>query len=410
MKVSMNFKTLLISIGCLTMLNACVSPEAYVAQYKEATGIDPTKLDPVIMGCEMEPGSKTRYEEWNIACAKKSADKVIVNDDSLFYSEYKNGVKTQCKFLGFDRNIIVDRLGKGVGIVEPILMYGDAGNISVDWKATEALIATLRRDLKIKVESIEASKLYFNYLLQPRALKPTAGIAHFANLLKPEDVDLKYYSEVVSKFPKIDYVIGTSSSVRNDVLNGTAIQEQEYYKDISSMLDPNKKTFKPNEIQKFQAQTSLLVSRAYKNRVDISLTIDLVERLKNINPTANNSMFVFAQKSGCEIEYLQTKLDKVIEAEKVSAKQPSFAERLATEMKDMVNIDLSKGFELSLDNSENLRKNFLAQRQAYLDAKKDYLASIAERSIGTNSILIPFTAKSFTKFKVSGFVKSKKLD
>lgn len=402
-------------VASVLALSACVSQEAYLKEYKESTGVDLAKDGAVGRPCEHYAEAKTndQYQAARMKCAAEASEKPYISEQVISYSELKNGYELQCYFGGYDRLLILDRLSKGVGLVQPVYLYGDDGAIAVDWPATEKLISLLKNSLKLNVRPVSDSKAYAKVVAEYRAPKRTGSAWELIGSIGSSPVGNKHYTEIVSKLSPVDYVVAPSQDVVDAILSGDAVNMQEYFKLVGAAKnadDPTKRTFKPAEIQQIQGVNNLLEMMIRKNAENVKLDFQLTERMKAFNEKEQSFTQRLIQtglRRGCEVADLSNRFvqKQVAKAEAAGANNKTFAQRLT----DMVQIDTSRGLDISLSNEQSLRDQFISEQKKLKEMKVGYQRSMNERYQKVNDQLTPFTARAFQQFKATGFTQSKKL-
>lgn len=396
-------------------LSACVSPDAYLKEYKDSTGIDPMKDGAGGRPCQYFTEAKTndQFQAARVKCAAEASGKPYISEQVISYSELKNGYELQCYFGGYDRSLILDRLSKGVGLVQPVYLYGDDGAIAVDWPATEKLISLLKNSLKLNVRPVSDSKAYAKVVAEYRAPKRTGNAWEVIGSTGSDPVGNKHYTEIVSKLSPVDYVVAPSQDVVDAILSGEAANMQEYFKLAGAAKnsdDPTKRTFKTAEIQQIQGVNNLLEMMIRKNAENVKLDFQLTERMKAFNEKEQSFTQRLIQtgvRRGCEVADLSNRFveKQVAKVEVAGANNKTFAQQLT----EMVQIDTSRGFEISLSNEQGLRDQFISEQKRLKEMKMGYQRSMNERYQKVNDQLTPFTARAFQQFKVTGYTQSKKL-
>ena len=232
-------------------------------------------------------------------------------------------------------------------------------------------------------------------------------------MIEIDKVKNKHYTEVIAKLPAVDYVVTPSQDLVDEILTGSLQAKQEMFKmaaNAKNLEIDSKKTFKPNEIRELQAFNQLLEQMIRANSRDIKLGFQLVERMKAYNEkaqTLTSQLVVAGLKRGCSIADLDNRFaDKqIVTAEVKSDDKKSVADRL----RDMVQIDTSRGLEISLSNEQRLRDAFISNRTKLRELNAGFAESMRERYRKVNDQLVPFAARAFDTFKVTGFTRSNKL-
>jgi hypothetical protein len=393
--------------------SGCVSREAYMKEYKQTTGVDLEK--DFGHACTHYEGAKTQeqYQAANLACAAERSGKPFVSDTVLSYSEFKGGYESECYFGGYDRTLILDRLSKGVGLVQPVLLYGNDGAIAVDWPATERLINLLRTSAKLNVKTVKESRAYYDILIAYKAEVPSSNLVALVQSTDLDKVKNKHYTEIISKLPAADYVVTPSQDIVDDILTGNITYKQTYFKMAHAAKNADneaKKTFKPQEIQQIEGFNQFLQGMIRSNSVDVQLGFHLVERMKAFNESEQTFLgkaAAMAAKRGCKIVDLTNNFAnrEIATAEAKSENKKSFADRLL----GFVQIDTSNGLDISLGNEQELRDRFISARTKLQQLKLSYDKSMGERYSKVNDQLMPFTTRAFQSFKITGFTSTNKL-
>ena len=415
-------------VAAVAILSGCVTTEGYKQEYKQASGIDLNQRSYAV-DCSDLFGSvppdmihllKDNYKK----CAERNSGKSLVNDQFLRYSEFGGGYETSCFFGGYDRTLILDRLSKGVGLVQPVLRYGSSGEIDFDRASTERLIKQLTSVMKLKVKPISESEAYYKALMkrsdetraEPARFDPLAALFNQSKKVETPEAPAggnEHYRHVVSKLPKVDYIIEPSQDIVDEIISGRAVALQQQLKALAPKNDPSaveKTTFRPSEIEDMVNLSQQIEYIIYRNSADIRLGFELVERMMAFNEKEQS----FMQKSiansverGCAIkdvtkDFAQGQIDG---AKAKSETNKSFGQQLT----EMFKIDTSNGFELGLSNENLLRDQFKSQRTRLIELKKSYFDSMVERHNKINDTLVPFTGKAFQQFKITGHTQSNKL-
>lgn len=404
-------------VSTVLSLSACITQETYMKAYKESTGIDPMKEGMGGRPCvHYTDDIKTNYQ-YQVArmkCAAEASGKPYITDKVISYSELKGGYELKCYFGGYDRSLIIDRLNKGVGLVQPVYIYGNDGAIAVDWGATEKLIALVKNNLKLNVRPISDTRVYDKMISSYVAPTKQAGdVLKEIGSLGIVSIGNKHYTEIISKLPAVDYVIAPSQDIVDSILSGEAVHVQESFKLASAAKNADesiKTTFKPSEIRQIQGVNALLEGMIRKNAGNVKLDFQLTERMKVYNDKDETFAQRVVQRNiirGCEVadlkdQFVQTQAAKV---EAAGADNKSFSQKFM----DMVQVDSSNGLDISLSNEQGLRDQFISERKKLSELKAGYLRSMSERYQKINDQLIPFAAVAFQQFKITGFIQSKKL-
>ena len=410
-------QTTIVVAAAAALVSGCVTSEGYKKEYMQTTGMDMTQ--PLGHPCPalQEARTSEAIRSATLACATEFSGKPFVNDNVMSLTELRGQQQLECFFGGYDRQLILDRIGKGVGLVQPILMYGKEGAISVDWVSTEKLIAQLRQRSKLNVRPVADSRRYFDLLMSAAVAAKTANAvnvvaAAFTNFGGPAQTN-DHYVKVVSKFEGIDYVVAPSSEIVDDILTGRMDAVQRSFKDVQAaekIADPARQSFKPADIQQLQDFTKLLEIMTRTNNEDVKLDYELVERMKAFNPSETGGLtqksIARQMKRGCSMKDLSGRYSEAgIEASKAAAPSKGFLDGL----KDMVEVDTSKGLEVSLSNRTNLIDTFVAARKRAIEMRSVYAQSTTERNVRVVDVLVPFSGRSFEAFRVTGFTRSQKL-
>lgn len=397
-------------------LGGCITTDSYLKEYKQVTGMD---INSGEMGraCSHWDGWEKKTPEQlkaaNLKCAEEASGKPFISDQVISYSELKDGYQLECFFGGYDRNLILDRLSKGVGLVQPVYLYGDDGAVMVDWPATERLIALAKNTLKLNVRPVSDSRAYDKRLSEYRAPQRTGTAWEVIGSIGSDPIGNKHYTEVISKLTPVDYIIAPSQDVVDAIFSGEVNGIQAYFKLASSAKnadDTSKKTFKPQEIQGIIGFNEMLKGMIYKNSQAVKLDFQLTERMKAFNEKDQSymqRMVAMSARRGCNITDMNANFaeNQVAKAEVAGANNKTFAQRLT----DMVQIDTSRGLEISLSNEQAYRDQFLSERKKLSELKAGYMNSMHERYQKVNGQLTPFAGRAFQQFKVTGFTQSKKL-
>lgn len=404
-------------VAVVAMTSGCVTPEGYMKEYKQTTGLDITQS----MGhpCPALQAARTpeTVRSAQLACAAEFSGKPFVSDNVLSLSELRGQHQLECYFGGYDRQLILDRLGKGVGLVQPVLMYGKDGAISVDWPSTEKLIAQLRQRAKLNVRPIADSRRYLELLMgSTAAAKPANAVNVISNAFSSiggETPKNDHYVKVVSKFEGVDYLVAPSSDIAKDILSGAtdAVQQSfKYAQAAEKIADPARQSFKPEDIRQLQSFTLLLQIMTRTNNQQVKLDFELVERMRAFNATETGgltqNMIASQIKRGCSMHDLSgTYAEAGIKAAEATSPRKGFLDSL----KDMVEVDTSNGLEVSLSNRTNLIDQFVAERKQAIGMRSVYSQSTSERNVRIVDDLVPFSVRAFEAFRVTGFTRSQKL-
>jgi len=396
------------------ILSACVTPDAFKKEYKESAGVD-LENGGYLGGasCRHYTGVKTpqEYEAARIKCAKESSGFPFKTEQALSYSRWEDPYEYRCDFIGYDRELIADRISKGVGLVQPVYIYGDDGAISVDWESTEKLIAQLKT--KYNVRPIADSKAYHELVVSYRVPVRPANVFQALSAMKNDKGGNVYYNEIVSKLTPVDYIVAPSQDVVDAALDGTIIAIQDAFKLSGSAKnadDPSKKTFKPSEIQDMQNVSRLLGQMIATNAQNVKLDFQLTERLKSFNEkdeTMTERAVRASIPRGCQVADLRFKFirEEDAQAKAAATDNKTFAQKMA----DMVQIDTSKGLDISLSNEQALRDQFILEQKKLHKLKQGYQRSMSERYQKINDKLVPFVMKAFDALEITGYTTSTNL-
>ena len=362
--------------------------------------------------CKHYDGIKTteQYQTARVKCAREESGKPFISDQVISYSEFKNGYENKCYFGGYDRTVILDRLNKGVGLVQPVYLYGEDGVVVVDWTSTEKLIRTIKNSLKLNVKPLNDTKAYDKILGEYRAKKRTGSAFELLTSVGTDPVGNLHYTEVISKLSPVDYLVAPSQDIVDAILSGDVSRMQEYFKLAGSSKNAdtsNKKTFNPTEIQQIRGINAQLDVMIRSNAQNVKLNFQLTERMKSYNPNDQSFLFGTGLLRGCEVadisnQFIEKQAAQVAAA---GATNKTFAQNLT----DLIQIDTTNGFELSISNEKGLRDEYISELKKLRESKNSYLESMTLRYKKVNDQLVPFAATAFQKFKVTGFTESKKL-
>lgn len=410
----------LAAFGSPVLLTGCMSPTAY----QQITGLNPNAMVGA-SGCQ---GSAYMFADASYLqfasdsdrqarakCATENSGKAIVTDSEIRYSEFRDGYESACYFGGHDRTVILDRLSKGIGLVQPVLVLGPAGDAQIDEKSTQALINLMRTKLKLNVRPYADTLRYYRILAEYSAPQKTAQQALSELASGPVDPAAIHYSAVIARTGNYDYLVAPSQDIVTGKLTGQDVLMQKAFATVMSSaartLDAGKKTFQPREIQELQATNQYLEQVVRRNASTLQLSFLLTERMKNYN-AAEDSMIAKAVRastpSGCMVSDLTANFanKQVSGAATAASDNKSVAERIGQMFQLNENGNL---LSLEFTNEGLLRDTFAMERKRLVNLVQSVQTSVQERYRKINETLVPFSAQAFEQFKVTGYTKSKPL-
>lgn len=408
--------------GTVCVLSGCMTPDAY----KQATGIDTDNYVGInaCKGMMLSGADATVLQSMpslradRAKCAEANSGKVIATDSEMRYSVFRDGYESICYFAGYDRTVVIDRIGKGVGLVQPVIVLSETGAYQIDAKATQALIGLMKNRLKMNVRPYADSLRYFNLLMAYNPPEgPAAGtLLGAASNMTMRDDTLLHYEHVLSKFPGVDFLVAPSEKLVKDRLLGNDKAVREAYavarRETDRLTDPNTRTFKPTDIQLLMQMNRHLQGIVVENTLTAELTIQLTERMKNYNPAEDGMLAKLARsfvRNGCVVMDItrQATASSLESANVASSDNKTYAQRLGEMFK------LSDGpgglLNLEISNENALRDSFLKERKMLLELVKLVRSSADEKYLRINNMLVPFTSEAFDRFRVTGYTRSKPL-
>jgi hypothetical protein len=398
------------SVGCTQMVASVVAPNAE-ADYRRITGDTGADADKLCVPKISQNPAEMYASQRD--CAVKNNRKTLVTENTMRYSEYQGNVEKICNLVGFDRKLVPDRLMKGTGLLQPILIIRENGMLEPDWPATTTLHQEMTSRLKLKLLPLSETRRYHDIAIKYMTPKvAVSAVQVISGAFSRKRMDGKeYYEEVLSKFPNLQYVLELS--------NGAYEGFNPLNTDVAALklfADQRKapKSLRANELQDllrtYDYYIGALKSAANSNLGGVQLAVDLVERQAARTDVAGMTTIKFQLPVCSILDYAQLEaFTKTQPVAQVADNKASGDSGFFSKLGKMVNVDTSKGLEVSIDSS-NLNAGLIDEREKELQAAwLQYSRSAMARQSSYRSDLLPFVTKAFSEFKFTGFVGSSTL-